>query len=180
MEILRKLTQLTAKDDVRFLVIGGHALGAHGYNRQTGDLDLLAAKETRPFWDKALEELGYQSFQNHEVFCRYRPPTIDSWPIDLMFVDADTFRKMESAAVQAKFGGVSALAPSAEHMIALKLHALAQGQEHRESKDLLDVVELVKRSKLTDSELSALCKKYDRIDVYDFIKRKRRAKDLDR
>ncbi|MCI5066065.1 nucleotidyltransferase family protein [bacterium] len=172
MKILKRLSTEAEVAGVEFLVIGGHAINAYGYPRQTGDLDILSTADSRKFWTTTLERLGYEIIQDHEVFSRFKPPSLSFWPIDLMYVDAEVFKTMKAAGKDFDFGDIYASCPSIPHLIALKLHAMKQQSEYREAKDFLDISELYKRSDLNDSELLSLCERYGRIDVYERIKRK--------
>lgn len=144
-------------------------MNAHGYARQTGDLDLLVNKNDRDFWQELMGLLRYTALQTHEVFARFKPPQLAAWPIDLMFVDEDVFERLLADAVPADFGSVKAGVPSLKHMLALKLHALKQRQAHREHRDFIDVLKLRELSRISDGELFELCQKYDRVDLYEKI-----------
>ncbi len=139
------------------VVIGGHAINAHGLDRHTGDLDLLAPNDQRQGWLTLMTELRYKAGQNTESFGRFRPESIAAWPIDLMFVDRPTFEKVKESSSLFEFGALEAPVASIPHLIALKLHALKQGQEHREAKDLSDILFLVRRSHMPTEELRQLC-----------------------
>jgi len=171
MKILEVLSRHAATNNIRFLVIGGHALNVHGYSRQTGDLDLLVSKRDREFWYELVEQLAYKPFQQHAVFARFTPQSITEWPIDLMFVEEAVFDKLFKDSVTGDFASVEARVPSARHMIALKLHALKQRQAHREEKDIGDVRELLKICSMNAEDLLELCEKYDRPELYEQLKR---------
>ena len=117
-----------------------------------------------------MQALDYQKFQDHEVFARYASKQIASWPIDFMFVADDILQAMQATAVVADFGSCKVKVPSINHMIALKLHALKQGQKHREDKDLIDVKKLVELGEVDLKSFRQLCERYDRIDVYEKFK----------
>ena len=59
-EDYKEMLQLLKADDVRFLVVGAYALGAYGYPRATGDLDLwvLAAADNSEKIYKVLKKFG--------------------------------------------------------------------------------------------------------------------------
>jgi hypothetical protein len=42
-----------------FLLIGGHAVSAHGYSRKTFDLDLLICRDDSKAWLEMMKELGF-------------------------------------------------------------------------------------------------------------------------
>lgn len=169
MKVLEGITHHCRQHGVHFLVIGGHAINAHGYARQTSDLDLLVAKSDRDFWLKLMEALRYSAVQTHEVFARFKPPDLAAWPIDFMFVDMEVFKQMLQEAVPADFGSINAEVPSLRHMLALKLHALKQRQKHREQRDILDVIKLKELSGISEAEFLELCRNYDRLDLYEKI-----------
>ncbi len=54
------MLQLLKADDVRFLVVGAYAMGAYGYPRATGDLDIwvLAATDNSDKIYKVLKKFG--------------------------------------------------------------------------------------------------------------------------
>ena len=53
------------------LVIGGHALAAHGVTRQTVDVDCLVAMENRQALDDHLRAGGFERGGETENFARY-------------------------------------------------------------------------------------------------------------
>lgn len=168
MEILRTIKFYCEAKDLRFIMIGGHAVNSYGLSRQTGDIDLLARSEDSFEWDKLLKKLRYIEFQRTKVFARFRPGELAAWPIDLMFVDSNTFEKMYAEAFEFDFGIVTVKIASLRHLIALKIHALKTPQKHRELKDYGDILELLRRNKnaLTHNELKALCEKYASLELF--------------
>ena len=63
-----------------------------------------------------------------------------------MLVDADTFSKLSTGAVQVLAGGVELPAPKVEHIVALKLHATKTRPRDKVEKDWLDVFQLIKQN----------------------------------
>jgi len=170
MEILRTITLYAQSNAMPFLVIGGHAINSYGLDRHTGDLDLLVPRSNKAAWLKLTELLKYSVNQNADTFARFRPDTIAAWPIDLMFVDEGTFEKMQSASKLADFGAVEAPVAGLAHLLALKIHALKEFQAHRDARDFSDLLFLVKRSKMSDSELQLLCERYASGTLFGRIK----------
>ncbi|RMG42638.1 MAG: hypothetical protein D6719_05990 [Candidatus Dadabacteria bacterium] len=170
MKILEQINSHAHTAGVDFLVIGGHALNALGFSRQTGDLDLIVSKSDKEFWIKLVSDLGYKQVQTHEVFARFKPAALVAWPVDLMFVEPNVFAQLLSEAGISDFGCCKVKIPSIRHMLALKLHALKQRQKHREGKDVVDVIELLKLGNIAESTFRQLCEKYDRLDLYERLK----------
>ena len=176
MEILRTISFYCEAKGLKFLVTGGHAVNAYGISRQTGDLDLIVKRSDKGAWQILLEKLRYTPFQDDERFSRFKPAELASWPIDLMYLDDQSFDKMLVAAQEINMGTVNVPVVSAEHLVALKIHTLKYYQAHREPKDYGDLLALLRTAaaKLSEVELRALCEKYASIELFE-----RLAKDLD-
>lgn len=62
LEAFKAIVSTLSKEDVRFLIVGGMAVVAHGYGRVTFDIDIVVQLESdniiRGF--KALESIGYK------------------------------------------------------------------------------------------------------------------------
>lgn len=172
MEILRTISLYVEGKNMPFLVIGGHAVNAYGLSRQTGDLDLLVRERDQRAWIGLMEKLHMQAGQNDDRFARFRPASVVGWPIDLMFVDHDTFTKLFEQSIEMSFGPARARVASARHLVALKLHALKQGQVHRLAKDFGDIVGLLRsgRTGLTAEELESMCLRYATVEWFDKLK----------
>src|SRR5580765_7442002 len=121
---------LSKNTNLAFLIIGGHAVIAHGYPRNTVDLDFLVRKADRIAWLEELVKLGYVARHEHDNFIQFGS-TRGLIDVDLMLVNDATFNAMQAAAKPTDFGGISAKVPSLEHLIALKLHVLKQDLRHR-------------------------------------------------
>lgn len=59
-----EFVELLAKHKAEYLIVGGYAVGVHGYPRYTGDLDiwLNISKENAERVVKAVNEFGFGSF----------------------------------------------------------------------------------------------------------------------
>lgn len=173
MEILRTISLYTEGKNLPFLIIGGHAVNAYGIMRQTADIDLLISRDKKDQWLELMGKLDYVVGQNDEYFARFRPAGITNWPIDLMYVDAETFAKMYDASVEMRYGEARARTISPRHLVTLKIHALKHYQEHRYSKDLSDLTSLLssEKTEITDEELKALCERYASIELFHKIRR---------
>ncbi|MDB6040630.1 MAG: hypothetical protein JWM99_4471 [Verrucomicrobiales bacterium] len=138
-EIIAKCVQET---DLEFLVIGGLAVIAYGYSRDTVDLDYLVRRNNRREWTAELARHGYAIFHEHDNFAQFTSP--DSIDVDLMFVNDQTFDKLWSESSLKPVGGTRVRFPALDHLVALKLHVIKQNIPHRIIRDLDDVMNLVK------------------------------------
>ena len=161
---------ITKNPDLAFLIVGGHAVIAHGYPRNTVDLDFLIRKTDRAAWVDELLKLGYEARHEHDNFIQFasKRGLID---VDLMLVNDTTFAAMQAAAKPTEFGGVSAKVPSLEHLIALKLHVLKQELRHRMLGDLDDVINLILANQvdIRSEKWRQLFEKYGSLAFYDQV-----------
>ncbi len=148
MGLFQSIKDEAQKRNLRFLVIGGLAVNMHHFSHDTADLDLLVLKDARDAWLDVFAKLGYEIFQDRGVFLQLTPPVAGAWPVDLMFVPAETFTQTMSAALEVDMFGVRMLIPCLDHLLALKVHALKHGHVGRFGKDLLDVDNLVRINKV--------------------------------
>ena len=107
----------------------------------------------------------------------------DGDPLDLMFVNSTTFEQMWTGSEERAFLGTKARIPSLDHLLALKLHALKQGLQHRTFKDADDVETLLKLNGLdiATPHYEQLFLKYGSREIYEtFLRicRDRRAGEL--
>ena len=130
---------------LRFLVIGGYAVAAHGHVRATFDVDFLADRSERDRWYSRVEKWKLNVVASNDVFAQLAPSSGGA-DFDLMFVGPETFQPMFAGGVERSFGEVSAKVPSLEHLLALKLHVLKQEIPHRFSKDAEDIETLIRRN----------------------------------
>ncbi|MEQ1860625.1 MAG: hypothetical protein ABMA13_11880 [Chthoniobacteraceae bacterium] len=143
MSFFTDLCQRAAAANLPFLLIGGHAVIAYGYPRQTRDLDLLVHENDRRRWDELITSFGFKQYQVARVFHMYHPIDRTLPPVDLMLVNAQTFGKLSAGAIEKTVLDCTVRVPSLAHLIALKLHALSSGAEHRHELDMGDVITLV-------------------------------------
>jgi len=128
---------------LRFLVIGGHAVIEHGFQRGTEDADILVSRDDRVAWTKIVTDLGYKLIRDGGAFMQFESPEPSQWDLDLMMVPAETFGRLLATAKAATLEGVAVVVPSLTHLLALKIHALKHGRGLRTLKDLTDVAQLL-------------------------------------
>jgi hypothetical protein len=157
--------------ELRFLVIGGLAVIAHGYPRHTMDLDYLVRRSDRDAWRNLLAGHNYEPTHEHENFTQFtsRAGWID---LDLMFVNDSTFEAMFAASELKSLGTSKARFPSLQHLIALKLHVIKQNIPHRVLGDMDDVINLLLANQVDvrQENWRQLFLKYATLDVYEKIR----------
>lgn len=157
---------------LRFLIIGGYAVAAHGHTRATFDVDFLVRRADRDTWVSRIAAIGMNRFGETRTFAQFaQPETGDG--LDLMFVEDATFEPMWLTSEERGFGGSRARVPSLEHLLALKLHALKQAIPHRTAKDAEDVEMLIRRNHLDlrQPDYEKLFLKYGNLEIYETLLR---------
>lgn len=74
-DFFKLLVDFSSQRQLPFLVIGGHAVNAYGYSRETADLDILVNKADRDQWLSWFHSLNYtiyrQLFEKHATMDLY-------------------------------------------------------------------------------------------------------------
>ena len=145
---LTDLVQRAHDAGLEHLLIGGHAVIAHGYPRNTFDLDLAVPRPSVGGWRALVAELGYGVHAEGPAFLQFDPPDALTLPLDLMIVSEDTFHKLQAEAVAVPAPGSGVRTVSLRHLLALKAHAIRHGHAGRVTKDVDDVIGLVDANRL--------------------------------
>lgn len=144
MNLFEELSDKAGPLRLRFLVIGGHAVNFHGFQRGTEDADILISRSDVNAWRELIPGMGFRLVHEQETFLQFRPHDAAEWDLDLMIVPAETFERLFAAAETDGPDDRSVRYVSFEHLIALKAHALKHGEGLRSLKDLTDVATLLK------------------------------------
>ncbi len=170
---LRDFVRLAGQEPLLpFLLIGGHAVAAHGHTRATFDVDFLVCQSDRIAWLEKLARSGLKLTSETTAFAQFTQKE-NGDGLDLMFVNQPTFDSLRANSLEKDFGEFQARIPSLDHLLALKLHALKQGLLYRTSKDAEDVEMLARRNQLdlTEPRYEQLFLKYGNREIYETILR---------
>lgn len=156
-----------------FLIIGAHAINQYGYSRDTADVDLLVPRADRDRWLQLFFGLGYSVFAERATFVQLNGPKDRAWPVDLMFVNEETWNKMAARAVWVSIGDAQCKVPALLHLIALKVHALKHSHPGRFMKDFQDVEGLLKVNHLDIAarEIREIFEQYGTAELYEKVAR---------
>ena len=144
-DFFEQLAREARDASLTFMLVGGHAVNAYGYQRTTLDVDLLIAESALGAWRTFWERRGYRCVHVTDAFCQFRTADeTERFPVDLMVVSDETFGKLRSKEQLRAVGGSTLPVPAPLHLIALKLHALSNKERARQGKDLPDIVGLMR------------------------------------
>lgn len=169
--IFHLISEITHREGVSCILIGGYAVNYHKYSRQTMDVDFMMIKEDFERIAAALKEEGYEQEGFEENFAQFKSNKPSLMDVDFMFVDKDTFDKIFKEAKHLKIRGREFLLPSLEHLIALKLHSIKSNYKIRWTKDLPDIISLMRANKIDarTEKFKALCLKFGTEELYQKI-----------
>ena len=159
------------REGIPCVLIGGFALGFHNFARVTSDIDFLISEKDAK---RAIEILQASGFalkeENKDLFVRFASKNPDLIDVDFVFVEPATLQEVIKDGKEVTSGSITLMVPSLRHLIALKLHAI-KNNRHRELKDLLDIVTLIRTNKLDfkSAEFKAMCLKYGTEETYGKI-----------
>lgn len=130
-----------------FLLIGGHAVFAHGHPRTTLDVDLIIPENSVSAWKNWVELHHYTLLQETPAFLQFQKTCESGPPLDLMKTDPKTYQQLESEHLKQDFAGTTLPVVSLFHLLALKLHSL-KSSSRQLSSDLQDILILVRKNRI--------------------------------
>lgn len=171
MSLFQQLKEAAAQAGLQFLVIGGHAVVEHGFQRGTEDADIMISKEDRARWLAVVEALGYKLVHDGGTFLQFAATDASQWDLDLMLVPEAVFVRLLAAGRPACLEGANVAVPALEHLLALKIHALKHGRGLRVLKDLTDVAQLITANRVDAKApwLRALFDKHGNQELYERV-----------
>jgi predicted nucleotidyltransferase len=173
VKILRQIVEQATEAGLEFLLAGGHAVIAHGYLRNTFDVDLIVQRSRREHWADLVKRLGYVPFRDGGTFLQFNARDEDGMPLDLMLVSDETFSKLQAEAPLAPISAGGAKMVSLQHLLALKCHAVKNGHKGRIIKDADDVIRLIQANRLNVNEgsIKELLLKHGTPEFYEKVQR---------
>ena len=148
-DTFQRLTDAAQQGGLDFLLIGGHEVNAHGYERTTVDLDLLIPASGLERWKEILNQLGYSLVRQVEDFAQFKPTGDEDYRVDLMLVDDATFGKLMAGSEWVDYGRRRTRVAGVLHLIALKLHACRTPMRATD----YDILQLIRLNRIdTESE----------------------------
>ena len=169
--VFHLISDLTQEEGVSCVLIGGFAINHYRVTRQTADVDFLITKEDFDKISGPLEKAGYKKALLQKNFAQFESGKLSLLDVDFMFVDQETLAKIIKAGEKLKIVGRTFTVPSLLHLIALKLHSIKHNQKIRLTKDLPDIINLMRINKIDvkDKDFREVCLKYGTEEIYNKI-----------
>lgn len=169
--VFHLISDLTKKEGISCILIGGFAVNYYRVTRQTADVDLLITKED---FDKIiilLEKAGYKKEILQENFVQLKSSQLSLMDVDFMFVEQETLTRILKESQDVEIAKQKFLVPSLNHLIALKLHSIKYNPKMRITKDLPDIINLIRINeiKFKEIEFKELCLKFGTDEIYQKI-----------
>jgi len=143
-QTLLKILQKAGERDLPCLLVGGNAVILFGFPRNTIDIDLLMPESSRSLWLDVMRELQFRLYHGTAAFAQFDPGEARGVPVDLMFVDENTWRILFQNSVEKTVAGQIVRLPRPEHLIALKLHAASSASRSKPEADWEDIRQIIR------------------------------------
>ena len=128
---------------IPFAVIGGLALHAYGLPRATFDVDFATDAGHQPELISFLESLGYRTLHHSAGYSNHLHEEPAWGRVDVVYVRDETSRRLFTDVRRLELlPGLVAPVPRPEHLIAMKVHAMANSPE-RSFQELADIRHLI-------------------------------------
>ena len=166
--VFHLIADLTDKEGVSCILIGGFAVNYYKVTRQTADVDFLITKKDFDRISGFLGKAGYKEILAQENFIQLKSSRLPLMDMDFMFVDKETLTKIKNNGKSIRIAGQAFVVPSLHDLIALKLHSIKHNTKMRLSKDLPDIVNLIRVNEIDskDKKFKKLCLKYGTEEIY--------------
>ena len=170
MSLERIIPAATARG-LRFVVIGGLAVVAHGYGRTTKDVDLMISRIDKERWLELMAASGFKAFHDGGSFVQFAAADDGADRIDIMHVASESFEQIWEKSLSTALGGDEFRVPMLNHLLALKVHSLKHGANHRQFIDRNDILQLIRINSVDvgSPEIRAIFAKHGTEELYQQV-----------
>ena len=153
LDYLRELNELLKSKNIDHALIGGLALGAHGVQRFTNDIDFVIDEQDVDTLIELLEVEGYTVFHRSADILQFAGKV----PVDILIARRPVSRKFLKEAKPLAPYAVKCI--SIEGLIALKIQAYKNNPK-RELGDKADIQALIQSNKVNWKKLKPIIEKF--------------------
>jgi hypothetical protein len=159
------------REGAPFALAGAFALHAYGLSRATTDLDFVTDSGARDGLIAFLESLGYETLYASPGYSNHMHPEPAMGRLDFIYVNGDTSRRLFSArGATLRFGSLELPVPRAEHLAAMKIHAM-KNDPGRTLQEMADIRFLLQLPGVDGEEIRGYFEKAGLGEKYDEIRR---------
>lgn len=170
-KVIDEVARFIRRENVRFGLAGAFALHAYGLSRATSDLDFVTEARIRERLVAFLESLGYETLYQSPGYSNHLHPEAEMGRVDLIYVDEGTARKLfEAPGASLRLGGHDLVVPRAEHLAAMKVHAM-KNDPNRTLQEMADIRYLLQLDGVDEGEILEYFEEAGLRGRFDEIKR---------
>ena len=150
------------------LLIGAHAIEAHGFKRDSTDFDcIIGAENVNPFRDRMATH-SFGEVYRTPYFVKYRQVIGEGAVVEAMLVDSVTFQKLIDDSIGFDFDGHTFRIPGLKHVIAMNLQ-VCKFWPDREPSELRDIAALLRanQGRWKDAEIEDVCRRFGPKGIQD-------------
>jgi len=170
-KVIEALSGFLKREKVRFALAGAFALHAYGLSRATSDVDFVTEAAVRQRLVDFLESLGYETLYSSRGYSNHLHAEAEMGRLDLIYVEGETAdRLFEAAETSFRLGGHELSVPRAEHLAAMKVHAMKNDPE-RTLQEMADIRFLIQLEGVDEDEIQEYFESAGMQERFDEIKR---------
>jgi hypothetical protein len=171
VRVVDTIARFLEREGKHVALAGAFALHAYGLSRATFDLDFVTESAVRERLVAFLESLGYETLHSSEGYSNHlhRDPAMGR--VDFVYVAGDTSRRLfASPGTVLRIGGREVPVPRAEHLAAMKVHAM-KNDPGRSLQEMADIRFLLEIPGVDRDEIRGYFEKAGLRERYDEIQR---------
>ena len=143
------------REKTSFALAGAFALHAYGLSRGTFDIDFVTESAVRERLAAFLESVGYETLHASSGYSNHLHPDPGMGRVDVIYVGGETSRLLFSGqGATLRLGRRELPVPRAEHLAAMKIHAMKNDPE-RAFQEMADIRFLLKLPGIDAEEVGA-------------------------
>lgn len=170
-KVIGEIGRFFDKEGTRFALAGAFALHAYGLSRATFDLDFVTEADVRERIVAFLESLGYETLYASQGYSNHLHPDPEMGRIDLIYVDSETAERLfRSPGATLRLGDRELRVPRAEHLAAMKVHAM-KNDPGRRFQEMADIRFLLQLDGVDSEEIRGYFVDSGLVEVFDEITR---------
>ena len=170
-KVIDEIAGFLRREKVRFALAGAFALHAYGLSRATSDVDFVTEAGVRRRLVTFLESLGYETLYSSSGYSNHLHPESEMGRVDLIYVDGETARRLfDAPGTSFRLGGHELSVPRAEHLAAMKVHAM-KNDPGRALQEMADIRFLLQLDGVDEDEIREYFEKAGLEGKFNEIKR---------